>query len=75
VTLSCNEVQAATRYEFSIEYLGSGNTYLPYVTYSPTHAYQTFWPQVHATTYRWKVHAKVGGEWKDWSSEASFQYE
>jgi GH25 family lysozyme M1 (1,4-beta-N-acetylmuramidase) len=74
VTLACNEVPSAARYEFSIEFLGGGAAYQPYVTYSPTQAHQTFWPQVHATTYRWKVRAQVGGTWQAWSADASFLY-
>ena len=74
VSLNCSEVQGATRYEFSIDYLASGS-YVPYTTYAPTHPYQTFWPQVHATTYRWKVRAQVNGAWGAWSNQASFQYQ
>ena len=72
VTLSCSGVTSATSYEFAIE-SQSGNSYIPYYTYAPTAASQTFYPAIHGVGYRWRVRAKVSGVLGAWSPYATFQ--
>ena len=74
VTLSCTGVQSATKYEFAIE-SQSGNGYVPYYTYAPSKASQTFYPQAHGIGYRFRVRAQVNGVFGEWSSYASFQFQ
>jgi len=75
VTLSCTPAQGASQYEISIEFLASSGAFAPYVTYLSSGPSKTFYPQVHGTTYRWKVRAKVGGSFGPWSNEALFQFQ
>lgn len=74
VTLTCLSVQAATRYEFAIEY-GSPTSWAPYFNYVATAPATTFWPQAHGKSYRFKVRAEVGGVWGAWSDPATFQFQ
>ena len=72
VNLSCAPVSGATRYEFSLEYqVGGGFT--PYVTYVSTKPSKLFYPQVHNTTYRFRVRAETG-TFGPWSAFASFTF-
>jgi hypothetical protein len=64
-------VPSATAYSFAIDYLSSG-TWKAYYTYQPTVDTVTFWPQITATSYRFRVQAKVGGAFGPWSSYATF---
>lgn len=73
VTLSFSAVASATTYEIAIEY-GGGNAYQPYVTYATTTTARTFYPAIHTTNYRFRVRAKVGATFGDWSAYATFQY-
>lgn len=73
VTLTFSAVPSATTYEIAIEY-GGGSSFQPYVTYSGAATSRTFYPAIHGTTYRWKVRAKVGTAFGDWSAPATFQY-
>ena len=73
VALTCSTVQNATNYEFAIE-SQSGSGWTPYFTYAGTTPSRTFYPQVHGIGYRWRVRAKVGGVFGDWSSYATFQF-
>lgn len=73
VTLTFSAVPSASTYEIAIEY-GGGNSFQPYVSYSGATTSRTFYPAIHGTTYRWKVRAKVGTAFGDWSVPATFQY-
>jgi len=73
VTLSCSAVANATNYEFAIENQ-AGTSWTPYFTYAGTTATRSFYPQKHATTYRWRVRAKVAGAFGAWSNWATFTY-
>ena len=70
-TLSCSAVPGATKYDFSIQVL-SGGAFVAYWTYSDAAPSQTFYPQVHATTYRWRVRADVGAAAGTYSAYATF---
>ncbi len=74
VTLSWTPVSGATRYELAIENQLASGSYSPYVTYTTPTTSKTFYPQVHKTTYRFRVRAEVGGSYGAWSSFASFSY-
>ena len=74
VKLSCDTIQGASLYEFSIEFLAASGSYAPYVAYQSAAPCKTFYPQVHNTTYRFRVRATVGGVPGPWSNPASFQY-
>lgn len=73
VTLTCSGVASATSYEIAVESQGA-NGYVPYYTYAPTAASQTFYPWTHGIGYRWRVRAKVSGLFGAWSPYATFQY-
>jgi hypothetical protein len=73
VSLSCRPVPAATRYEFTIEH-AQGTGFAPYYTYATSTPAKTFYPRVHATTYRWRVRAQAGSAWSGWSAHATFRY-
>jgi hypothetical protein len=74
VAISCAPLAGATRYEIAIENrLGSGQ-YTPYVTYKTTAPSKVFYPQIHKTTYRFRIRAEKNGLFGGWSSFASFDY-
>jgi hypothetical protein len=73
VNLSFSAVANATKYEVAIE-SQSGQTYVPYYTYSPSQAAVTFYPAIHGVGYRWRARALVNGTFGDWSSYATFQF-
>jgi hypothetical protein len=74
VTLACAPVAGATRYELAIEHRLPGGQYTPYVTYTTTAPSKTFYPQIHKTSYRFRVRAETGGSFGAWSGFASFDY-
>jgi GH25 family lysozyme M1 (1,4-beta-N-acetylmuramidase) len=74
VTLSADPVDGGTRYEWDIEYIATSGTFTPYYTYQSPGPHQTFYPQVHGTTYRFRVRAQVASVFGEWSSFASFDY-
>ncbi|MBK8995754.1 MAG: hypothetical protein IPM35_08405 [Myxococcales bacterium] len=74
VTLSCAAVTNASSYEFTIE-TSKSDSWMPYVKYTTTGPSRTFYPQLHQTTYRWRVRALVNGAWSAPSYDATFQYQ
>jgi GH25 family lysozyme M1 (1,4-beta-N-acetylmuramidase) len=74
VTLTCSALAGATQYEFVIE-SAKGQSYVPYMKYSATQPSRTFYPQLHGTTYRWRVRALLNGSWTEPSIDATFQYQ
>lgn len=74
VTLTCGAVTGATKYEFSIESLGKTGSWVPYTKYTGTGPSRTFYPQLHGTTYRWRVRAELSGAWTASSKDATFAY-
>jgi hypothetical protein len=75
VTLSCAPVASATRYELAIESRLASGAFTPYVTYKTSAPQKTFYPQLHKTSYRFRVRAEVGGLFGGWSSFASFDFD
>jgi hypothetical protein len=73
VTMTWGAVTGATRYEIGIE-TQAGTSWQSYVTYTTTTASKTFWPQIHATSYRFRVRADRGAGYGAWSSFATFAY-
>jgi len=73
VTLSWSAVDGAGGYEVSIEWSNKG-LWQDYYTYNPSAAKTTFWPQVDATKYRWRVRAKMGAGNGAWSTWAEFWF-
>ena len=74
MTLACAPVTNATRYELAIEHRLASGQYTPYVTYTTTAPSKTFYPQLHKTSYRFRIRAETGGTFGAWSSFASFDY-
>jgi hypothetical protein len=72
VTLVAPAITGADRYELAIE-VRADSSFSPYVTYAVLTPTKTFYPQIHGTTYRWRVHGRVGGAWSAWSPWASFE--
>ncbi len=73
VTLSCQPISGALRYDFQIEYLRSG-AWLDYHTYRTTERFKTFWPYRDGTRYRWRVRAQNQFGWGEWSVWAYFYF-
>jgi hypothetical protein len=73
VTMTWGAVTGATRYEIGVEYQ-IGTTWQSYFTYTSTAASKTFYPQHHATSYRFRVRADLGSGYHAWSSYATFAY-
>ena len=73
VTVSCDPVQGATRYQFEIErYDGSGR--VSYYTYEPGSASKKFWPATDDAAYRWRVRARTSSGWKTYSGWNTFLF-
>lgn len=66
VTMSCQSVSGATRYEFEIDYF-DGYQWQDYYTYKTSANAKRFWPYVQNVPYRWRVRARTGGAWTDYS--------
>lgn len=73
VTMTCNALAGVSSYEFSIDY-NSGAGFVHYYTYTSSTPRKVFYPQVHASTYRFRVRAMTGGVWGDYSPYATFQF-
>jgi len=73
VTMSWSAGTGADAYEVGIEYL-SGTTWRTYTTYAASTTSKTFWPQYHATSYRFRVRARTAGAWSPWSAWAQFAW-
>ncbi|MGB0591989.1 MAG: peptidoglycan DD-metalloendopeptidase family protein [Myxococcota bacterium] len=74
VSLSWAPVAGAAGYSVSIEWL-NGGTWTSYYTYETSDTTKTFWPQVDAATYRWRVRASLNGTWSNWSTWAEFYFD
>jgi hypothetical protein len=74
VTLSCNPIADASKYEFEIHYW-NGSAWQYYFTYAPSTNSQTYWPSVHGTSYLWRVRAQNGNGWGAWSADAEFYFD
>lgn len=72
VTMTCNPVAGASRYEFAVEVKGQNGAFSTYYTWVGTAPSRTFWPQTRGTTYRFRVRAEVGGTFRGASAAAAF---
>ncbi|MBN2497964.1 MAG: hypothetical protein JXR96_25445 [Deltaproteobacteria bacterium] len=72
VSMYCDPLSGATRYEFSIEYQPAGQ-YVSYWTYTGSAAERTFWPQSE-TRYRFRVRAETASGWSGYSAWAYFDF-
>jgi hypothetical protein len=68
-------VAGAAKYEFTIENLSKTGSYVAYTKYTTTAPSRTFYPQIHGTTYRWRVRAELNGAWSAYSNDATFNYQ
>jgi hypothetical protein len=76
VALSCEPMSGAARYAFEIEHFDSySQSYEPYYTYEGTVASRTFYPVYHGRDFRFRVRARVDGDWTPDSSWSIFHYE
>lgn len=73
VTMTWTPVAGATSYDVAIENLTTLSTWATYYTYSGAAANRTFYPQVHSTSYRFRVRSLVAGVRSDWSAYATFR--
>ena len=75
MTLACDPVAGASRYEFEMEYQAStGGSFSRYYAYETSASEKTFWPVYSDTTYRWRVQAATGSGWGEDSGWTEFRY-
>lgn len=73
VTVSCDSVSGASKYEFEIQY-HDGQIWRDYYTYSPKSSRKSIWPYVEDTAYRFRVRAYTSSGWTDQSSWSVFLF-
>ncbi|QDG52244.1 hypothetical protein FIV42_16310 [Persicimonas caeni] len=73
VTVSCDDVGGASRYEFEVQY-HDGQVWREYYTYEPSSASKKFWPYIEDNAYRVRARAYTSSGWTDYSGWNVFLY-